>query len=164
MTTSSPLDYETVSYYVLAISATDGGVPPLSGQTFLHLTVSDVNDNAPVFTNHSREVFLPENSPNGSFVIEVSATDEDASSNAAIVYSISQGNEKETFYLDRNSGILSVHALLDFEQTKSYLLRIEAWDMGEPQLSAQTLVIAYIHSFASILLQELPSFSLCAHS
>ena len=145
MTTSSPLDYETMSSYILNISATDEGVPPLSGHTFLHLTVLDVNDNTPVFTSHPSEVFLPENSPNGSFVAEVSATDEDASSNAAIVYSISQGNEEEAFYMDRNSGILSVHAVLDYEQTKSHFLQIEARDRGEPQLSAQIMVIAFVY-------------------
>lgn len=153
-----------MSSYILNISATDGGVPPLSGHTLLHLTVLDINDNGPVFASHPNEVFLPENSPNDSFVAQVSASDGDATSNADIAYSITQGNEEEVFHMDRNSGILSVHAALDFEQTKSYLLQIEARDMGEPQLSAQILVITLIYHDSVYTYEGASLFFLCLYS
>uniref|UniRef100_A0A0F8AFE3 Protocadherin beta-11 n=1 Tax=Larimichthys crocea TaxID=215358 RepID=A0A0F8AFE3_LARCR len=46
-------DRESVSEYNITIRASDLGSPPLSSSTKLHLKISDVNDNAPVFDKNS---------------------------------------------------------------------------------------------------------------
>lgn len=47
--TTKPLDRESVSGYLLTVTARDGGNPPLSDTTDIEISVSDVNDNPPVF-------------------------------------------------------------------------------------------------------------------
>ncbi|XP_052131065.1 cadherin-11-like [Frankliniella occidentalis] len=47
---AKPLDREVLSSYVLEVEAVDGGIPPLSSIALLNVEISDVNDNAPVFS------------------------------------------------------------------------------------------------------------------
>ncbi len=49
LVTTKALDREKESDYNITITATDGGSPPLSTSMTIHLFVSDVNDNPPVF-------------------------------------------------------------------------------------------------------------------
>lgn len=49
ITTTRALDREKLSGYVLTVTARDGGVPPLSDTTEVEISVTDVNDNAPIF-------------------------------------------------------------------------------------------------------------------
>ena len=51
-------DRETTSEYNITITATDSGSPPLSSATTLRLVISDVNDNAPIFTKKSYSASL----------------------------------------------------------------------------------------------------------
>lgn len=47
-----------VPHYSLTIQATDGGNPPLSTAVQVTITVSDINDNAPTFSQISHNLFL----------------------------------------------------------------------------------------------------------
>lgn len=47
--TTKALDRETTSGYLLTVTAKDGGNPPLSDTTDVEISVTDVNDNFPVF-------------------------------------------------------------------------------------------------------------------
>ena len=49
----SPLDYESTQEYILTLTATDRAVPPLSSSVILNITVTDYNDNTPVFVEDS---------------------------------------------------------------------------------------------------------------
>lgn len=44
------LDYETCRDYFLTVEAWDGGTPPLSAITTVNINLTDVNDNAPMFS------------------------------------------------------------------------------------------------------------------
>ena len=44
------LDRETVETYNLTVTVQDGGSPSLSSSTSITISISDVNDNSPVFT------------------------------------------------------------------------------------------------------------------
>ena len=69
------LDFERKQNYLLTVQATDGGVPPLTNAT-VNVTLTDVNDNAPVFLQNSYSAVVSEASPKGEKVIQVSdATD-----------------------------------------------------------------------------------------
>uniref|UniRef100_A0A3B5ATZ1 Cadherin domain-containing protein n=1 Tax=Stegastes partitus TaxID=144197 RepID=A0A3B5ATZ1_9TELE len=50
MILQKPLDREKEEEIFLVLTAVDGGEPKLSGTAQIHVTVLDVNDNAPVFT------------------------------------------------------------------------------------------------------------------
>lgn len=47
--TTKTLDRETTSGYLLTVTAKDGGNPPLSDTTDVEISVTDVNDNFPIF-------------------------------------------------------------------------------------------------------------------
>lgn len=51
--TIKTLDREAVSGYLLTVTAKDGGNPPLSDTTDIEISVSDVNDNPPLFKQQS---------------------------------------------------------------------------------------------------------------
>ncbi|PWA25503.1 hypothetical protein CCH79_00020988, partial [Gambusia affinis] len=59
--TDSVLDREMVSQYNITVVATDSGAPPLSAQRIFNIKVSDVNDNAPLFSNTVYSAFITEN-------------------------------------------------------------------------------------------------------
>ena len=74
-----PLDRESSAQYNVTITATDEGTPPLSSTSVITVHVSDVNDNAPRFSEPVIiSMFVKENSPVGSpYFITVSAIDPD---------------------------------------------------------------------------------------
>uniref|UniRef100_A0A3B4WHS6 Protocadherin 2 alpha b 9 n=1 Tax=Seriola lalandi dorsalis TaxID=1841481 RepID=A0A3B4WHS6_SERLL len=141
------LDRETVKTHVLLLTATDGGKPPRSGNMTITVDVSDVNDNPPVFTQDSYHVNLKENSPFGTTVIYVNATDMDEGSNGEIVYSF--GNDVDTrvhkrFDLNPVIGVITVAGAIDFEESGRYEIDIQASDKGAATLTTDKTVIINI--------------------
>lgn len=66
--TAKPLDRETVSGYLLTVTAKDGGNPPLSDTTDVEIIVTDVNDNYPVFKQPMYGGSIPEDALVGTIV------------------------------------------------------------------------------------------------
>ena len=54
------LDHETAKNYFLTIQAQDGGDPPLSNRATVNITVLDVNDNRPMFSQVSYNAMINE--------------------------------------------------------------------------------------------------------
>ena len=71
------LDYERAKEYFLTIQALDGGSPPLSNHATVNISIMDVNDNKPIFTQLSYTAAITENSPVGSSIVTLTATDLD---------------------------------------------------------------------------------------
>ncbi|XP_023380277.1 protocadherin alpha-10-like, partial [Pteropus vampyrus] len=133
-----PLDREIASELLLVLKATDGGKPELSGTVELHITVLDVNDNAPVFDKAIHRVKLLENARNGTLVIRLNASDLDEGSNSHILYSFTTDvspDPEASFRIDSASGEIKVNGKIDFEETKLWKLQIEAKDKGNPPMS-----------------------------
>ncbi|XP_054024588.1 protocadherin gamma-B5-like [Dryobates pubescens] len=126
------LDREREQSLRLVLTALDGGDPPLSGTAQLVINVTDANDNAPVFSQDRYRVRLREDSPAGSMVMNVSATDADAGTNARITYGFAEMPAKvlQNFVVDSESGTIMLQEALDFEETRSYTLLVEARDGG----------------------------------
>uniref|UniRef100_A0A2K6GIB7 Protocadherin beta 7 n=1 Tax=Propithecus coquereli TaxID=379532 RepID=A0A2K6GIB7_PROCO len=59
--TEKPLDRERNTEYNITITVTDLGSPKLKTEHSITVLVSDVNDNAPAFTQTSYTLFVPEN-------------------------------------------------------------------------------------------------------
>ncbi|XP_016848468.2 protocadherin gamma-B5 [Anolis carolinensis] len=125
------LDHESESSFNLILTALDGGKPPKTGTAKIWITVIDVNDNPPVFTQELYMVTVKENIPNGSLVVEVKATDKDAGSNGQINYDFRNIPEhaRQKFSLDQY-GKIRVKDTLDFEKAEKYVITVEARDGG----------------------------------
>ncbi|XP_044082057.1 LOW QUALITY PROTEIN: protocadherin alpha-10-like [Neovison vison] len=142
-----PLDREVSSELLLVLQATDGGKPELTGSTELHITVLDVNDNAPMFDKAVHRVKLLENSKNGTLVIRLNASDLDEGSNSHILYSFAadvSSNTEDFFHIDSASGEIKVNGKIDFEETKLWKLQIEAVDKGHPPMFGHCTILVEI--------------------
>ncbi|XP_075061006.1 protocadherin gamma-B1-like [Mixophyes fleayi] len=126
------LDRETQSYYELILTASDGGNPTLTGTVQVKISVADVNDNFPIFTQEVYKVTLNENIPHNTLVVSVKANDNDEGSNAEITYSFSNIPEDglNVFGIDSNSGEIITKGNVDFERTKTYEMSVQAQDGG----------------------------------
>ena len=65
------LDYETCRDYFLTVEARDGGMPPLSAITTVNINLTDVNDNAPMFSHDLYTAVVSEDATIGESVIQV---------------------------------------------------------------------------------------------
>ena len=138
--TQRRLDRENVAVYNLRALAVDRGSPvSLSASVEIQVTVLDINDNPPVFEKDELELFVEENSPVGSVVARIRASDPDEGPNAQIMYQIVEGNVPEVFQLDLLSGDLRALVELDFEVRREYVLVVQA--TSAPLVSRATVHI-----------------------
>ncbi|KAK1802224.1 hypothetical protein P4O66_021889 [Electrophorus voltai] len=137
------LDREARAVWRFVVLATDEGGEGLTGFTDVIISVWDINDNTPVFgcAPDSCHGSVAENSPPGTSVMELTATDLDDTAvgqNAVLAYRIvgntvlSGGSSiVDMFTINGATGTVSVAAAgLDREKTESYLLVVEARDGG----------------------------------
>nr|XP_020138005.1 protocadherin alpha-3-like [Microcebus murinus] len=141
------LNREDTPRHHLLITAVDGGKPELTGTTQVKITVLDVNDNAPEFERSVYKVRLFENVPNGTLAVIVNASDLDEGVNKDIVYSFNTDTSAyilSKFHLDPVNGYISVKGNIDFEETKSYEIQVEATDKGNPPMADHCTVLVEI--------------------
>ncbi|KAF5890657.1 protocadherin-12-like isoform X1 [Clarias magur] len=127
------LDREKESSFELTLSAWDKGNPPRSGSTKLKVIVLDSNDNSPMFEVNAPIVDLPEDTVQGTVVINLHATDPDQGANGEVVYSLSKHaplDVQRLFSVDPQTGAVVLKGLLDFEEKRSYEVDIQAKDLG----------------------------------
>ncbi|XP_067454609.1 protocadherin beta-15-like [Thunnus thynnus] len=124
------LDREKQNELNLLLTALDGGSPQRSGTVVIHVTVLDANDNAPVFSQAVYKASLPENSPPGTTVIRVSATDADEGVNGDVTYDFGHVSDDDVnvFSIDPTTGEIRVTGVIDFEDSSSFEMRVEAKD------------------------------------
>ncbi|XP_059940466.1 cadherin-5 [Mesoplodon densirostris] len=133
VTANKNLDREKQAKYEIVVEARDAqGLRGESGTATVLISLQDVNDNFPIFTQ-SRYVFsVPEDirvgSPLGSLFVE----DPDEPQNRKTKYSIVQGEYRDTFTIEpdptRNEGIIKPMKPLDYEHIRQYSFTIEATD------------------------------------
>uniref|UniRef100_A0AAY5L4F3 Protocadherin 2 alpha a 15 n=1 Tax=Esox lucius TaxID=8010 RepID=A0AAY5L4F3_ESOLU len=142
-----PLDREALQTHKLLLTAFDGGKPPRSGDMTIHIDVLDVNDNTPVFIKDIYSVLLNENSPLGTVVMQLNATDLDEGPNGDVIYSFGNSvNEKlfTLFEINELTGEITVKGLIDFEEKDKYEIDIQASDKGTAPLTSDRSVIIKI--------------------
>ncbi|XP_068446408.1 protocadherin gamma-C5-like [Clinocottus analis] len=149
LVTRGALDRESSSEYNIEITATDSGSPPLSSKKIIPVSITDVNDNPPVFTQPSYNVYVKENVVPGSILYSVSASDLDFGENAKISYSILDSKVQDVsvssyVYINSDNGsIYSMHSF-DYEKLKVFQIRVQAKDQGSPSLSSNATVHVFI--------------------
>ncbi|KAG9346574.1 hypothetical protein JZ751_006885 [Albula glossodonta] len=135
LVTDSNLDREKFPEYEIEITASDSGNPPLVSKNIVTVSILDVNDNPPIFSQPSYTVYVKENGVVGNILFSVSASDPDMGDNAKISYSI----------LDSKVQDMSVSSYVyinsDNEQDEaSQRLLVEIKDNGEPVQSTTVTV------------------------
>ncbi|XP_018409652.1 PREDICTED: desmocollin-3-like [Nanorana parkeri] len=128
---SNKLDRETMDQYTLLLEVRDMGGDRgcLSSTGTMSITVLDINDFAPVFTQQSYQAEVNENE-SGVLILRIPVTDNDMynTSNWRAVYKITQGNEKNFFNIttdpQTNEGLLHVIKGINYEEIQSFLLQV----------------------------------------
>ena len=134
------LDREQVPSYDLVITAKDKGTPSLKSSVQCKVTVTDVNDNRPIFEETSYDISIYENTPSKTKILEIRATDADIGANGLVSYRIKSAPFSHVFSIDSTTGELSTVGPLDREITPSYRLTVEARDQGSPSLDNSVTV------------------------
>lgn len=147
ITVAAALDRETQDKYNLRVVAQDQGRPSLSATASVVVTITDVNDNAPIFTTQRYESMVLENATIGMNVIAVNATDKDEGPNSVVTYHIAKQEPPSSpaaFSIDAASGIISVAEKLDYSKVKKYSLEVEGRDGGSPSLTGSATVVILV--------------------
>ncbi|XP_015235244.1 PREDICTED: protocadherin Fat 3-like [Cyprinodon variegatus] len=104
--TSRMLDYELMQRHNFIVRATDSGDPALSTDVSVTVVVTDTNDNPPNFSQALYEAFVSDLAPRGHFVTCLQASDADICDAQRLRYTILSGNEKMTFMMEPDTGVL----------------------------------------------------------
>ncbi|XP_030594791.1 protocadherin gamma-A2-like [Archocentrus centrarchus] len=132
MVLQNPLDREKQEQISLILTAVDGGEPQRSGTMQILITVLDANDNAPVFTQQTYKATVTENSPAGTVVATVTASDADQGSNSKITYSITNKlvAVRNVFTINKETGEVTLTGNIDFEESQKFQINLRASDEG----------------------------------
>ncbi|XP_003373310.1 cadherin-related hmr-1 [Trichinella spiralis] len=122
--------------YALKVIASEG---KKSTEVPVEIQITDVNDNAPVFTQPLYAISIKEDHPIGNPILQVSARDKDSGLNSEIEYSLTDHN----FTID-NQGVISPKVRLDADQTMQgfyiYKFDVIAKDRGNPAQMATSQI------------------------
>ncbi|XP_017823831.2 protocadherin beta-15 [Callithrix jacchus] len=145
LVTEGALDRETRAEYNITITVTDLGTPRLKTEHSITVQVSDVNDNAPAFTQTSYTFFVRENNSPALHIGTVSATDRDSGTNAQVTYSLLPPQDTHLALaslvsINADNGHLFALRSLDYEALQAFEFRVGATDGGSPALSSEALV------------------------
>ncbi|XP_012583201.1 PREDICTED: protocadherin alpha-C1 isoform X2 [Condylura cristata] len=162
--TDGRLDREQVSAYQVSITASDGGSPPLSTRRTLTVSIADVNDNTPSFSQPQQELFVAENNGPGASLGQVFAQDLDQGKNGLVLYELldraSEGQVASSLVgVEPSSGTITAKISFDFEQLRGFHFQVEAHDGGIPPRSATVTVNLFVidrNDNAPVILFPLP--------
>ncbi|XP_044007072.1 fat-like cadherin-related tumor suppressor homolog isoform X2 [Aphidius gifuensis] len=125
------LDKETSPLgYNLTLHAIDKGTPKRFSYKIIPVHLTDVNDNAPVFSHEIYDVNVPETAPINTPVIKLKVTDADQGKNSLVSLEIVGGNKDNEFYVNPKTGMLYTAVKLDAEKKAIYTLTVSAVDQG----------------------------------
>ena len=137
----SSLDREWVDSYNLRVVAKDmpgGGSDQKTSTVMVKVNIQDVNDSPPQFTQSRFTAVVPENSPVGTLVAQVSATDPDL--NNVVSYDFSSPTQIKNLYtIDKNTGKIFTNDILTGKGRKEpYRITVRALDNGTPEQFSDT--------------------------
>ncbi|XP_047446290.1 cadherin-6 [Mugil cephalus] len=125
------MDREQREHYQVVIEAKDmaGQRGGLTGSTVVNISLTDVNDNPPRFTQRIYQFRVPESSKSGTPVGRIQATDRDIGKNAEMYFTIVSGDGMDMFDIstdkDTQEGVITVSKPLDYEKKPSYTVEIQ---------------------------------------
>ncbi|XP_053319443.1 protocadherin gamma-C5-like isoform X41 [Spea bombifrons] len=137
------LDREELSEHHLILTAVDGGNPPRTGTSEIHVIVLDLNDNAPTFEKSLFKISVLENVPLNTVLLQLNATDLDEGANSEIEYSFNEHTPdsiKRLLSLNPKSGIISTSGAIDYEELNSFEISVRAKDKGVPEMEGRCTI------------------------
>lgn len=141
------LDREQEASYRFQVLAYDGGVSPNVGSLIVGISITDVNDNYPTFTQGSYNTTIKDDSSVNTVISRVFASDLDEGENGLVKYRLSslQTDEiKSTFSINATSGEVYLRQSLITRSKEYYRIIVEASDRAKQPLIAQTLVFVRV--------------------
>ncbi|XP_054647918.1 cadherin-related family member 2 isoform X2 [Dunckerocampus dactyliophorus] len=125
------LDREVSDLLPLGVSVSDG---PNDTPGEINVLLKDANDNRPNFVESSNDIKVPENTPTGTSLFKVQATDDDISYAGQVRYSIDEvtpSHGLNLFNIVPTTGEVRLNGALNYTGLSSnYRLRINATDGG----------------------------------
>lgn len=139
------LDWETRREYNLTISVTDG-VHTVTTQ--LYISVIDINDHRPEFTDSVYRIDISEHVEYGTEVLQLHATDRDE--DKQLFYSLHAARDPASlklFRLDSVTGSVTLAQPLDRELIAEHELIVIVKDQGTPAKRNYASVIVTVHDY-----------------
>ncbi|NXO30086.1 PCD23 protein, partial [Cisticola juncidis] len=132
--TRKQLDHEAQSVVVLTVQS-QLGKSPVYSSTQVNISVTDINDNPPVFPTKSDKITISHTQSPGTAVYIAHAEDKDSDLNGVIKYSIAS-KQSDAFSIDPSLGVVNLTRTVFAEKQQEYTLHIEAKDCGSPPLTS----------------------------
>jgi hypothetical protein len=132
------------STHILSIACEDRGRPALATELSVTITVQHSNDNAPAFSTLIYKVQLRENSPVGSVVVNISASDLDPGDYGRVHYALHNTRgvtDEPVLYIDERSGQVSTRVVFDYEMQSIYRYIVVAVDGGQPHAKSSSVLL-----------------------
>ena len=136
---NNSLDREVQDQHEVVVSCHDDGVPNLTTKKNFTVRVLDENDNKPSFSEAIYHAKIQENNILNYTIKQVFATDKDIGENARVSYYLNT-EDREYFYINPVSGLITSKISFDRENVSSYEFEVFATDGGNPQLSSSATV------------------------
>ncbi|VVC44201.1 Hypothetical protein CINCED_3A007173 [Cinara cedri] len=142
--TKERLDFERVETIDINLIAYDTGHPQLSTTATIFIKIININDNSPIFNQTEYRADIEENSPIGTLVTNIVATDADKGLFGIVHYSIIGNNYG--FVIDQDTGMVKVNdsSFLDREITSEFMLTIQAKDEASPSSTKSAIALLFI--------------------
>ncbi|TGZ60509.1 hypothetical protein CRM22_008469 [Opisthorchis felineus] len=135
--------------------------------TRVRVTVTDINDNLPVFTSPGipgqneisdaeldvtfgaggYQLFIPEDLPEGAYLTTLLATDADEGLNGLVGYSLfGNPQDADCFSVDQFTGVVRVAASCELVKHRGRSIYLTAWafDRGTPQLTSNSSFVIHV--------------------
>ncbi|XP_038157814.1 protocadherin gamma-A12-like [Cyprinodon tularosa] len=132
------VDYEITKSYEIRVKAKDG--LGLSSSARVIISITDVNDNAPIVSLKSLTNPIPEDTPAGTEVGIINVQDRDSENNRQVRCSVQQNVPFKLVPSIKNYYSLVTTGNLDRELVSDYNITITATDEGSPPLSSSETV------------------------
>lgn len=147
ITTARPLDHESLSYVVLTIQF-HTGTHPIYSSAQVNVSITDVNDNPPVFPKTAEHITISHNTHPGTALFIAHAHDSDSGLNGRIHYMLRP--ESHLFIIHPHLGTLMLNGDLSRDSSQRYELSVIAEDEGHPSLNSTLGLVIEIDSLGSV--------------
>ncbi|KAF0027794.1 hypothetical protein F2P81_020535 [Scophthalmus maximus] len=151
------MDREARQEYDVVIQAKDmgGHMGGLSGTTEVKITLTDVNDNPPKFTESVYPMSVSEDKVPGEEVGRLKAKDPDLGDNGLVNYRLIDGDGLSMFELSTDSetreAVIKLKKMVDYETKRMYTLKVEG---SNPHIDPQFIAWGPYKDEATIKVEE----------
>ncbi|XP_045205781.2 protocadherin-9-like isoform X2 [Mercenaria mercenaria] len=138
------LDRENVTKIEIIVEAQDNGNPKMSATSTVVLSVTDQNDNYPIFSQPNYEFFVLEGVPHNTTVDQLTATDKDYRENGTVSFSFDTSPPASFPFSLYSDGTVKMIRTLDREKQGVYKFTVVASDQSDKPLSSSVTVTVIV--------------------